>query len=326
MADTSWGSRKIDVHHHYLPDFYRDIVVKSGGNPGGMPLPHFSVETVLKRLDAFDIAAAVLSIATPGVHFGDSAAAATLARRCNEYAAKFVSDHPRRLGFFGTLPMPDMDASIKEAIYVLDELKADGLCLLASIDGVFLGSPGYEPLLAELDKRSCVVFVHPHVHPTTPSIKAGAPNFLLEFVFDTSRAVMNLAVNGALRRYPNIRWILAHAGGTIPFLEYRIGWLDYRLNQVEALGKIKAAAPDGVLNDIKNLYYDTALSTAPAPLSALREFVGAEKILFGSDGTFVHDEGIRMQIEALGQERVMPRALERQVARDNALALFPRFS
>lgn len=326
-ARAQWGPGKIDVHHHFIPDFYRKAMDDAGiGNPGGMPLPNFTPVGLIERFDKLGIGAAIMSLSTPGVYFGDAAFAIGLARRCNEYAAELTAAHKSRIGFFGTVPSPLAQASVAEAVHSLDVLKADGICLLASTDGVFVGDARYEELMAELNQRDCVVFIHPHLHPASVDIGVNAPKFLLEFVFDTTRAALNLAMNGVLDRYPRIRWILAHAGGTVPYLQYRVAWMDYRMPQVpDTFRKVREQVPGGIAAALRKFYYDTALSTSPAPMAALRSFVEPSQILFGSDGTYVHDAGIQMEIDALGDARVMPAELEQAVSRENALALFPRF-
>ena len=174
-------------------------------------------------MDRQGIATAVTSISAPGVHFGDANAARELARRCNELSAKLVADHPTRFGAFAILPLPDVKGALLELEYALDVLKLDGVVLLTShSDGRYLGDPLFDDVMAELDRRSAVAFVHPVVPKTSESIRLDVPGFAAEFVFDTTRAAINLIWSGAMERWPNLRIILSHAGGTTPYLAGRI--------------------------------------------------------------------------------------------------------
>ena len=219
----------IDVHHHLVPDFYRKALTKLKiKTAGGFPLPAWSPLQSQKFMDNFGIGTAILSISSPGIHFGDDAAARDISRQSNEYCAKVISDNPSRFGAFAVLPLPDVNGSLKEAEYALDTLKLDGVVMLASqSDGTFLGDRKYDDLLAELDKRKTVVYVHPTTHPTSKELQLNIPEGIIEFPFDTSRAAFNLVWTGAAERYSNIRYILSHAGGTVPFLAWRFSLLDY---------------------------------------------------------------------------------------------------
>ncbi len=231
-------------------------------------------------MDRNGIATAVLSVSAPGVHLGDDGAARKLARCCNETSAELVSAHPTRFGFFASLPMPDTDGSVAEVAYALDELGADGVVLMSSHhDGSYLGDPRFDSVLAELDRRSAVAFVHP-VAPSFDRIEVGIPAFAAEFTFDTTRAAFNLAHTGALERYRNIRFVLSHAGGTVPYLVARFDLLWFTDDA------LIERAPKGGTAYMRSLYYDTALSASPHALSSLTELVGPDHILFGSDYPF----------------------------------------
>lgn len=147
------------------------------------------------------------------MYFGNKADAVKLARACNEFAAEMRARHPGRFGNFAVLPTPFAELATREAEYALDTLDADGVVLLGSTEGVFLGDPSYEELMAELDRREAVVFVHPNIHATSDELGLGAPGFLLEFLCDTTRAAVNLILTGTVEKYPRIRWIDRFAAG-----------------------------------------------------------------------------------------------------------------
>ncbi len=270
---------KIDVHQHVLPpDYVKALDVAGLSRAGGIPIPPWSPATAIEMMDRQAIGLGMLSISSPGVHFGDDAKARSLARRCNEYAAHVVADRSDRFGAFGILPMPDVDGSLAEIGHALDALKLDGIVLMTSHgDGRYLGDEAFDLVLEELHRRSAVVFVHPTL--PSPAANVTIPGFATEFVFDTSRAIANLVWNGAAERFANIRFIFAHAGGAAPYLAWRWSLLD-------GFPQMRERAPRGFLHYLRNFYYDTALSGSEFALSALTKLVSSDHILFGSDFPF----------------------------------------
>src|SRR5215467_13524935 len=208
---------RIDIHHHILPAFYRTVLSDLGITvSGGRPIPEWDLENTLALMDRHAIATAITSISEPGIYFGDETFAKDLARRCNEFSAQLIHDYPQRFGAFAILPLPDIDAALRELEYALDTLKLDGVVLLSSVDGRYLGDPLFDELFSELNRRKAVVFLHPTVPAINSALKLDLPPFLIEFVFDTTRAVTNLLYSGTLDRCPEIHFIVAHAGGTVP--------------------------------------------------------------------------------------------------------------
>lgn len=316
---------RIDVHHHILPPAYLTALAGIGiTGGGGIPFPAWGVDGTLEMMDRQGIAAAVTSVSAPGVHFGDPAFARDLARRCNEASARLVSDHPTRFGAFATLPLPDVDAALTELEYACDTLRADGIVLLASqSDGRYLGDPQFDPLFAELDRRRAVVFIHPTIPKSSESIPISVPGFAAEFTFDTSRAVANLIWTGTVERFPNIRFVLSHAGGTTPFLAWR--WSLLNLHPVIGPDLAKRA-PKGFLYYLSQFFYDTALSANPFALRSLCELVGPAQILFGSDYPFAPEPLTQVSIDGLASFDRFDEAARRMIERDNALALLPQLA
>lgn len=315
------AAHRIDVHHHIVPSDYVAALAGLGISAGGgMPFPRWDPASTLEMLDRQGIAAAVTSISTPGVHFGDAGFARDLARRCNETSARLVADHPTRFGAFAILPLPDVKHALAELEYALDELELDGVVLLSSqSDGRYLGDPRFDELMAELERRAAVVFVHPTVPVTSQAIRLDIPGFIAEFTFDTTRAALNLVWTGTAERCPNVRFLLSHAGGTTPFLAVRAGGM--------ALSpEFRERAPKGVAHYLARFYYDTALSAVPNALRSLQELVGPEQILFGSDFPFAPEPIARASIEGLARYDGFDDAARRAIERDNALALLPRLA
>ena len=309
---------RIDVHHHTIPTVFRDALASRGiVEAGGRELPDWSADLSLGVMDRHGIGAAVLSVSAPGVHFGDDAAARDLARRCNEASAELVAARPDRFGFFASLPLPDVDGSAAEVAHALDVLGADGVVLMSSHpDGSYLGDPRFDDVLAELDRRSAVAFVHPVAPTFSDRIEVGIPAFAMEFTFDTTRAACNLAYTGALERYPNIRFLLSHAGGTVPYLVSRFDLLWFTDDA------LVERAPKGGSAYLRAMYYDTALSANANALSSLTRLVGPDHILFGSDYPFAPELATQMTVEGVAAYpfAAADRAL---VERGSALALLP---
>ena len=225
--DGKW----IDLHHHILPAEYINKLNKIGVvGPADQTFPkNWSPQKSIDIMDHVGVQAAITSFSAPGVYFRDDQFSRSLARFCNEYSAKLVSDYPARFGAFGSLPLPDVEGSLREIEYALDTLKLDGLILLSNAQGKYLGDPAYEEIFQEINSRHSVVFVHPafsspkHDDLTQMDLTPS----LIEVPFDTTRAVAHLLYSGVLERYPNIRFTLAHAGGTVPFLAWKIALIYY---------------------------------------------------------------------------------------------------
>jgi predicted TIM-barrel fold metal-dependent hydrolase len=309
---------RIDVHHHILPSEYVSALAGLGiTGGGGVPFPAWDARGALEMMDRQGIAAAVTSISSPGVHFGDARFARDLARRCNEVSARLVSEHPTRFGAFATLPLPDVKGALLELEHALDTLGLDGVVLLASqSDGHYLGDPAFDDLFAELDRRGTVVFVHPTMPKSSEAMPLDVPGFAAEFTFDTSRAALNLIWTGTAERYPAVRYILSHAGGTTPFLAWRWGLLNLTPT-------LRERAPKGVAHYLQRFYYDTALSANPHALRSLQELVEPSQILFGSDYPFAPEPIAQVSVEGLAQYDGFDAAQRRAIERENALALLP---
>ena len=306
----------IDVHAHPIPPFYRDALIAAGRAPsisGGFPA--WSPEAALEQMDENGIVAAIQSVSQPGVHFGDDAAARTLARQFNEYLARLNTDHKGRFGAFAVLPLPDVAGAVAEVDHALDALKLDGIGVLASYGGMFFGDDRFDPLLEKLDARNAVVFIHPNLHPGSRALTLGVPAWVVEYPFDTTRAVVNLVLSGKRQRYPHIRFILAHAGGTIPYLAWRIA----AAPQIDK--RYARLSTEDIRADLRSFWYETAQSPGAEVFGALSQVAAPDRILFGSDWPYCLSPVTASMIRAL--ERV-DAGLRRSVESANALALFPR--
>ncbi|MBP7338627.1 amidohydrolase family protein [Niveispirillum sp.] len=320
MSELASLSGRIDVHHHVLPPALLAALDRHGIiDMAGGPVPKWNPRMSLGILEEHDIQTAITSVSAPGVRFAGGAEAASLARACNEFAADMAVRHPGRFGSFAILPMPFTAAACAEAVHALDVLKAAGVVLLGSVDGIFLGDPRFEELMAELDRRSAIVFIHPNLHPSSEQLGLDMPGFLMEFLCDTTRASLNLILTGTLERYPRIRWILAHAGGFLPYAAWR-------LSLANMMPKFAKQAPQGVLTYMRRFYFDTALSPSPYAMAALGQLVDHSHILFGSDFPFAPAPVTAMQVNGVETLSFWNAQQKTAVFRSNALALFPQFA
>jgi predicted TIM-barrel fold metal-dependent hydrolase len=280
-------------------------------------------------MDWINVETAITSITTPGVYFPEGnfsseekrvAFASKLARECNELSARLVVDYPGRFGFFAILPMPIVDASLSELEYALDALNADGIALFSNYHGTFLGDPLFDELMQEMNRREVIVFLHPSPPPgTRQELGIDLEEFFLEAPIDTTRGVVNMLINGTLHCYSKIKWILAHAGGVLPYLAWR-------LSLMSAFPEKLVNMPFGVMHYLKKLYYDTALSTSPYAMNGLVSMSPLSHILFGSDWPFCTTPGAILQAAALPNLEAFDGSLLKDVERHNALALFPDFA
>lgn len=306
------SGNRIDTHLHVVPPDYAQWLRSQGIDAGGREIPDWTREGAFSMMERLGIAAGVLSVSTPGVHLGDSAKARAMARSVNEFAATQVAAAPKRFGFFATLTLPDIDGALAELAHAFDVLHADGVVLLANVNGVYLGDPSIEPLFEELDRRHAVVFVHPSQLPAPPV--PGIPPFAADFLLDTTRAAINIARSGWLERFPNVRIILSHAGGFVPFAAERIARTCSAHNDY-AHG----------IERLRRFYYDTALSSSHYALPALLAFAQPDHVFFGSDYPYAPVERGAHFADLLDRYALGP--TERAaIDRNNALKLFPRLA
>jgi aminocarboxymuconate-semialdehyde decarboxylase len=267
----------VDIHHHVIPDFYWEASNEGGSAAGGITPPRWSLDGAIAYLDDAGIDVAVPSISTPGVHFGDDAAARTLARQVNEYLAGIKHDRPDRFGAFAALPLPDVDGSLEQIAYALDVLELDGVSIFTNAGGSYLGDSRFDLIFAELQRRAAVVFVHPTASPDPIAHTLGLPDTLLDYPVDTSRAIAKLHYSNTFARTPDVKYVFVHAGGTIPFLASRFAIVD-------EMDVIPGAEERGAFADVlPHLYWDTASAFSDPVLHMLRSVTGLDTVVFGTD-------------------------------------------
>lgn len=308
---------RIDVHQHIVPPVWAETLAAQGLDSGGWAIPDWSPKSAVAMMDQQGIATGVLSVTAPGVHLGDKAQARDLARAVNEYGAEVVKDNPDRFGYFAGIPLPDADAAVAEAVHALDTLHADGVVLMSNARGRYLGEPDFETLWAELDRRGANVFIHPAQPPM--DLLPGTPAPLADYVFDTTRSALNLVLNGVMSRYPNVRVILSHGGGFLPYAAYRFAGLTSTVVDRER----KA---EDLLRDMRRFYFDTALSASPSALPALLAFAEPGHVLYGSDWPFAPQEAGSYYNDFLESYPGFTPGQAAAIDRKSAEALFPRLA
>ena len=302
---------RIDTHHHVVPPAYAAWLKRKGMEAGGLPIPEWSADSALALMDKYRVRTAIMSVSTPGVHLGDDAEAREKAREVNEFAAEVVRKNPGRFGFFATLCLPDLKGSMDEAAYAFDKLHADGVVLLANSRGIYLGDRAFDPLFDELNKRKAVVFVHPSFLYGVDPLK-GMPPYIADFLLDTTRAAVRLAGSGTLERCPNLKVILSHGGGFVPYAAYRIA----------GAASPKRDFADG-LAQLQKFYFDLALTGSPTALPSLFGLAKPDHVIYATDWPYATD-AIVGTFTGMYEGYSMSAEQRASIDRGNAEALFPR--
>jgi predicted TIM-barrel fold metal-dependent hydrolase len=304
--------RWIDVHHHIAPPAY----IAEGGPGVGGPLKTWSLAKSLEDLEQGDIATAIISITQLAKHVANDAQRRKLARSCNDYAAKLVADHKGRFGMFTALPLPDIEGSLREIDYGLDTLKADGIGMYTSYHDKWLGDPAFDPVFAELNRRKAVIYVHPSAPDCCLNLVPGVADSAIEFGTDTTRAITRMVFTGASQRYPDIRIIWSHAGGTMPYLIERFVRMAQQRDYAQLL-------PQGFMREAERFFYDTAQVANHTTLSCAREVIPDAHFVFGSDFPY---RTAAEHVEGLESCGVFDEAALDAIARTNIAALLPQYA
>jgi predicted TIM-barrel fold metal-dependent hydrolase len=318
-AAASEAANRIDIHQHFVsPTFLETLNDKSARMriPGLAAWKDYSPARAVEALDRVGIEKAMLSITAPGVHFGNPGEARKLAREMNDFAvARMVNAYKGRFGLFAVLPVPDVPGTLQEISYAFDDLKADGVGILTSYGNLWLGDLSFAPIFEELNRRKAIVYTHPTDAQCCQDLIPGVANQMLEYPTDTTRTIASLLSSGAASKYPDIRFIFSHAGGTLTSVAARM------------LGPTappdvfsRPAEPDSRLFHLRRFYYDTAGATNPVTLQALKTLVPVSQILFGTDSPFFDGAPQTRGLRASG----LTAAEVRQIERDNALQLLKK--
>ena len=307
--------RRLDLHHHFgTPAWVRMTNEKK--SQGYQVWQPYTPAKAIEDMDRGGVAVSLLSVTTPGIWFGDKAETRRWARELNEYGARMVSDYRGRFGLFAVLPLPDVDASLREIEYAFETLKADGVGLLSSYGNRWHGDPEFAPVFRELNRRRALVYTHASAPPCCQNLQPNINETTIEYNTDTSRTIISLIESGRATECPDIQFIFSHAGGTIPSLAGRfLG----AAASAESLGQ--AAPPNSRLYHLRRFYYDTAGSANPVQMVSLKMIVPTTQIVFGTDFPFGHSAAVAQGLETSGFRAEELRGIDRE----NALRLLPKF-
>lgn len=325
--------RRIDVHHHFASPAW--IAVLKANNVLNSAWDGWTPAKAIEAMEKSGTATGISSITTPGIWFGEGFGnglakpgaranddARKLARETNEYGAKLVADHKGRFGIWAALPLMDIDGSLREIEYALDTLKLDGIGLMTSYGNRWLGDQSFAPVFQELNRRRAVVYAHPTAAPCCRDLLPNVGTGVIEYNTDTSRTIVSWITSGAAARFPNVTMIFSHAGGTIPYLIERF------INANEGGGPAgiadllaKPAPPNSKLAHLRRFYYDTAQSTNPVQMQALKQVVSASQIVFGTDFPYstMVDHAQGLQKCGFSPEEI------RGVNRENFVRVLPKY-
>mgnify|MGYP003336084840 FL=1 len=276
------------------------------------PSVKWSLQMSLEDMDRSGIQTALLSQIQPGTWFGDAGESRRMSRIINEYGAKAAQDHPGRFGLFATITPLDIEGSLKEIEYAFGTLKADGLGLLTSYNGKYLGDPSFAPVWEELNRRKAVIYVHPLAPNCCANVVPGIPQGSIEYATDSTRTIAHLVFTGTSQKFLDIRWIFSHSGGTLPFLTQRF-------IQQQKVQK-HTHLPNGPMPEFKKFYYELAQGNTKAQLYGLSQIVDSSHMLYGTD--FPYRDGAEVN-EGIANWSFSAADL-RAIDNGNARALIPR--
>ena len=291
MSTISMAQGVIDVHSHIItPEFLSALESEGRLMDEGFPLPKYNAEAHLKWMDEAGVQTSVLTLAAPQPE------SATVVRSTNEAAAQLKQEHPDRFLFCAALPLPDVDAAIREAVYALDTLKADGIKLATNVQGQYLGAPELDTLFAVLNERKAVVILHPHrPEPVNPQVMQQTPLAMQEYLSETTRAVSNMISRNVLARYSNVKVVVPHCGAYLPLSVPRMKSLAPVMQANKMVGNIDWDA------NLAALYYDLAGAHSPEVIRMLLTITTPDHLLYGSDYPYVAPQVLTQSLQRMRQ-------------------------
>ena len=319
------GTCAVDVHTHFIPARYRQMVSDAGithpdGFHGGMP--PWSVESHLEHMELLGIARTVVSLSAPGVYLGEVGRDGVgVARSVNEDGARLCQEHAGRFGFYAAIPVLNVDAALAEIDYAFDELGAWGASLFTNCAGVYVSAPQILPVLEALAQREAPLLLHPtSPSVTVPGVMEGWSRSMYEYIFDTTRTVIDLICSAAWKRLAGLRLIVAHGGAALPALAMRVERNIQRVNAQK--GDDERALPSLVQAMQESMYFDLAGAVVPYQLPSLKATVSTDRMLYGSDFPFTGSAPGKELNESLRRTDLLDGVEKHQIMHENAVGLF----
>ncbi len=306
-------SRRIDVHTHMIPPFWAEALAAKIGKPM-WGTPDWSLDAALGVMDRLETQWAMISLAAPSVIGWEGDERIEMARKVNDYGVGLLKQRPDRLGYFATVPLPDVKGALVEIGRAFDDLGADGVLLLSNYKGTYLGDDQFKPVWDELERRKAVVFIH----PGNPELKPlpGVPQPVLDFPMDTTRTALNMVTSGVTERCPSVKVILSHAGGFLPYAATRFAVLLHAY-------ALKDRSEEELVTQFRKFYFDTALS-APDGMPSLMAFADPAHIVFGADNPYISSNIQAKFSQALDKYPGFAPGQLDAINHGNAETLFPR--
>ncbi len=305
------AAHRIDVHHHISPPPW--VTALRASRLDSPPVNNWTPQKSIDDLDAGGVATAVTSPTLPAVGFLNASDAASVARASNEYARKLADESRGRFRMFALLPMPHIDATLKELAYALDVLKAEGVAFMTSYGNQYLGADAFAPVMDELNRRKATAYTHPNDPGCCLNLGSGVPPVIIEYGTDTTRTIASLVFSGTARRCPYINFIFSHAGGTLSALTER-----FLVQMMRPPYRKEGFTAERVLAELRRFYYDTAQTSNPVAMAALTKFIPVSQIVYGTDYPYrsaaEHTQGLAA---------IFSGADLRAIERDNAVRILP---
>ena len=313
----------LDVHSHFTtPEFLQVLAKHDALLDEGFPIPDWTLEDHLKFMDDAGIEKSVLTLPAPQPFFGDTGETVSIIRHTNEYAARLKAEHPDRFLFCAALPLPDVEAAMKEVIYALDTLHADGIKLATNSRGQYLGEPELDPLMQLLSDKGAVVILHPHKpEPYAQEVMQQTPLALYEYLAETTRALANMITRNVLARYPDMKVVVPHCGSYMPLAIPRM-----KAVYPAVLAKQMVPEIDWDAN-LSNLYYDLAGSASAQSIKMMLTITSPDHIMYGTDYPYVAAPVLTMKRKQLCEELKSDVELASYLEmfmKDNAIKLFEK--
>jgi predicted TIM-barrel fold metal-dependent hydrolase len=309
---------KIDLHSHFIPVVYSEALESRGEKyPDGFKTPKYKAEGHLSLMKRLGIQHSMISISSPHINIGDEKDTANLARRTNDFGFELQEKYQGKFRLMASLPAPYKHASIEEINRCASQ-GVDGFALPTNTRGVYLGSDDFDPILEKLNEIAAVIVLHPNKPGAVPeNVNEGLPIPTMEFFFDTTRTITDMIVKGIFRKYPEIRFVVPHAGAFLPLLADRLVLF------FELSGKMRKGTVYGIL---QKLYYDLAGASVPRQLESLLRIVAADHLLYGSDNAYTPELACIYLADKLDKTDLLNEEQRKAIYWDNAINLFPRLN